>query len=242
MRGLPDYGINTYIQATNMVDMSQLYQGMTGIVSVDGLGRIVWGDNFGKGLNKMFESLYGNALASVLYARLTHSSGYCLKMNLGNTTGNGAVQRSVALIVPTDASVGIEASIYVDHNVPALYKVCLDYCYAPGASYFAYASYDIVSGDVSIYTPAGQVVIGNIPVLTQQRLWTPIKLVINTQTGKYVRAIVANQGFNLKQYDCSVSAQSIISGCAFIIVAYPRSAAGNDNAYYGHVIVTTDEP
>ena len=242
MRGLPDYGINSYIQATNMVDMSQLYQGLTGLVSIDGLGRIVWSDTFDKGLSKMKETLYGNALASVLNTRITLASGFSIKMEPGTIATNGRILRSATLAVPTDSNVGIEVAIYVDHTFGMNHLIGIDYCYSPGKSYYGQISFNTLDGNIYLYDGVTWTYIDNIPILNQESMWIPLKWIMNTKRGYFERMIIGSKGYDLRQYPAGISGQSIVSGCTFTIEGFPAESGSGYLGFYGYVILTTDEP
>lgn len=241
-RGRPDFGLVPMTEAANMVDLAALYQGLTGLVSVDGFGRLVWLDTFHQGLSGLTEFLEGDAGAASITTDYAYVQGAGLKVPCGTIAGLGHHSRFKSLITPTASNIGIEVAVLLKSTLKVRYKISMQYTHTYGHSYYAGLSYDTVSGKIVINTPTGSIQLEVLPVVTQDALWYPMKLVMNTLTGKYVRCVVGKNGYSLSDYDCGSTLQEIPGGCTFGVDLYPTDNVAGRYGIVGYVMFTTDEP
>lgn len=237
-RGLPDYGNPEYIAAGKASDPGALMLALRGIASVDGLGRLFLVETWGEG-QVGWLSLGGGApraYVSVGYAEIAPGA-LVLPGSLGPTTPPAGIMRGFYL--PLLGRLGVELSLL--YTIADLrYSI---YCrYWTGAvRYDAEVSIDETTGDVSVNTTTGYMVVANIIPIGTDLPWVPIKLVLDYTTGSYVRLMIGQCTINLSNL-IHTTVVTIYPGYLSVQITSTDTFHGGEDARIGHVFVTLDEP
>ena len=241
-RGTPDFAVNPYQLATPSVDLSAVYQGLTGMIPLDAKGRIFFNDTFHQGLGGWVNTLTGNATAAAINFNQGYVQGCCVKLPCGTVAGAGKNLLERGLVLPNVRKAGIEAALLIDLTMKVYYRISLLFCYAAGLSYNAYLYYEVPTGNISISTTLGNIIIGSIPITTQVFSWLPLKLVIDPNTGYYVRVIIGTLEIDLRQYLISTGVLDIKGTYYYGIRTQAADNVAGRYGSFGYVLCTTDEP
>jgi hypothetical protein len=242
-RGLPDYGIPQYAQATTSIDLATLFLAQTGIASVDGKGRILYADNFHAGLAGFM--LYKEGNASLAYPSSTNcyipplSAGF----NPGTYSGAGISWLYKWITLPDTERVGIEAIFGIINGNNLMYSLMLDYGYSDNSEYNYTLRWYTDTGKVSITVNEKEVQIGSYEISVNGPVYIPVKLVGNISTGKYDHVLVGNKGYNLTSYNANIRA---LTAPGVVLASIGgggvQSSTVGDYGRIGYMILTVDEP
>lgn len=238
-RGFEDYENPSYSIAGRTIDISQMILSLSGVYSLDGLGRVIYADDFENGIGTYHEIdafFPGPLIATGKEAELGSVS---MSVDVGTPGLGGLKDVFKQLTANPTQSVGMQTSI-AWHADAALYYLRLEYTDGVIAR-SGILKIDPATRNVSYQSGASLVVLAQLPTLPTLVTWVPIKMVLNLTDNTYRRIIIGNTVYDV---DGILAAPSVIfpgKGLGFGWT-FDRSGAVDKIGYIGHVLVTLDDP
>ncbi len=200
--GTPDFGA-TSGQATSyqLTDLAELAVRLGSIVSFDRRGDVVYLEDFENGLGSWTAVAFGAGSAAGLTRVHRRSGGFGALLEAGAPAGAFA-QISREIPLPAVSKVGVAAFMSWDSDAGSI-DLFVEVC--RGDRLFSGAvRYDVSADTIAILNSAGgYTTIASAVYLAQYiDTFTALKLVIDVETGKYVRAIVNDTSYDLRSYNC----------------------------------------
>jgi len=224
----------------SLEDMSELAARLWSPSVYDRRGEVVWMSNFANGLSEWRLSLGGDEDSVVLSADYPNRGHYCAK-----------------LITGTD--IPFIAGIYTYVYPPVLNKWGLEVGFAIGQAFgsftidmgyhdgtYAYRGYAALNGVDDLLTiideDLGTETVAETEVLhSAYGLYHVLKLVIDTEEGKYVRLLLDSNEYDVSDYTLK-TVESDAAPCNGIRIIFIGDGVGSDHARVGYVISTANEP
>lgn len=238
-RGFEDYENPSYSIAGRTIDISQMILSLSGVYSLDGLGRVIYADDFkdGIGAYQVVDTFTpGPLIATGKQAELGAVS---MSVDVGTPGVGGQKDVFKQLTANPTQSVGVQSSI-AWYTGASLYYLRLEY--TDGViSRSGILKVDPATRNVSYYSGAGYVVLTQLPTLPTLVTWVPLKVVLNLADNTYRRIIIGNTVYDV---DGILAAPTVIfpgKGLGFGWT-FDRSGAVDKIGYIGHVLVTLDDP
>jgi hypothetical protein len=239
-RGGPDYYNNVYALAVSQQDPSNVMAALTGINTLDGLGRVIYWDNFQSSLLKWIPGKFGTAAYPVIDTTLAEVGNQSVKFVPGgaNVSERSLMFRSFG--VRDGTSVGAECSLYMLGNWD-LFEIDIDLLYLT-THHYVELRIDHVGNRIQIYTASDYVTIMSDISWSFMHGWLGIKLVYNPVTNKLERVIIGQNEIDCSMYDMYTdSIPNELTVVQITMFAWP-TARHTDKVNVGHFILTTDEP
>lgn len=250
--GQPDGGVNQYGNASAASDIGSLTNYLWGFSPVDGRGRMVYMDTFNNGLSG-WHPVYSGAgsAAASLSNEINFMPPYSALLNAGTTgpLGNGFSEIVRSFQLSTSFRLGAEFSVQVGgaggDNVPGAYE--MELFLGRGTDQYAGSMRLSVSDRKwQVYTPSGYVDIpgADYPAgyfSSYETAYVQSKMVVDFSTGKYVRALIGENQYDLSSYDMATAPVASNEGMATVAV-FAWADGTNTNGRIGYVIFTKDEP
>jgi len=241
MRGQPDYGLYTQTPvASGISDPGEAAARLGGINVYDRRGWTVWMDDF------ELPELRWAAFSSIGSPDpvLSTDDRWMGAQSVYFATVAGVIQfseliKSLPLI--RRGRVGFEFFIRLETHGVGRFHFPIDIYDGTNLSEAA-LSLNVEARIVSIQTP-----LGIIPIATDcfrilpNTLWTPIKLVLDMDTDKYVRLIVGPDEYDISAYGMVVGAPSTEKHIQ-INPVLDGDATDDQHAYFDNFILTQNEP
>lgn len=240
-RGAPDWSnVRAYGPLHRLDDQAELAARLGSVVSYDRGGSVVWFTDFRHGLQG---STPGTSDAECEYrisAERSHFGGYSLKLDPSAESGSYVEWGNVVQFVET-GKVGLEAIVSTGANPDA---IRLKMYYQDGATIQkAELNYDTESGDWTVRTgeTTWETVLTGFKIQQDATAWYSIKLIIDAETGKYVRMQVAKRVVDISEHDIySYGIQNL--GQLICRVMVYGDATRHAAIWVDAVIVTQNEP
>lgn len=243
-RGAPDGKIDTYQYASQFSDPSRVADVLWGFSSLDGRGRIVYFDTFNNGLNGWRTQKTG---AGILPA-LSNSIGFtmfppnCVSLNPGTVSGDTSEMYRV-MHLGKSQRIGIEAGFYFNAYVQP--QLTIDYNPNQGNPYYGRVRFEnsLSAWQVLLNNGTGTYQTFNVPGVPPGSfgMFMQVKLVMDFSIGKYVRALIGDEFFDLSAISMSSSTSSY-NGALIANVRNKSLGAGTNELLIGYVLITRDEP
>lgn len=238
-RGLPDYYNPDTVVSQRLQSLDGVVAAQLGLSPIDNRGRLIWFDRFGDGLAAWILGSTGtgnNPVCSIAESEIPPASAY-LQAAAAAPSGQSSMYRYMHVFGVS--SMGLETSMLFNNTCGELY-MGLSYdnsihtysailYYYPGAHIFQ------IVDDVTNRT------IKTMPTPSTTGFWVPIKIVADVESGKWVRAVIGMDQFDLSGYSLQ-SVGSVYSGRAGINLISIMTSGSGAATYLGHIYLTTDEP
>lgn len=252
-RGTPDGKIEDLKFAGQASDLASVSNNLWGFSSISGQGRINYMDTFNNGITgwQLFNTGAGstppNLQSTTTPPETIFSPPNCVKLNPGVIAGSRS-NMGRRQFLGTSPRLGLEAAILFDNTCPD-YRLNMDYNVIGGAATGYYAilrwlhsagAWQLYNGQTAsyqtFYTPG---VIG-----AGVSLWMQIKLVCDFVTGKYWRAFIGDQVFDVSTVPMLNPAlyTATYKGYLYMEVAAESYGAASMPGYVGYILNTKDEP
>jgi len=198
--GSPDYGEYAAFETIGrLVDLGELAVRLGSISHYNRDGNVVFQDNFEDTPLKWIKTLK-EARGSIEYSNETAwSGGQCVKLATGNQASDYVNIERYFPLLPV-GKYGIEVAF---NNVGTDGTVYFEFHYHyNGYYYHGVVAIDFQNDNLLIYSdPDGYVTIkSNLGLAEEDNLFHFIKLVVDTETGYYVRLLIDNTEYNLSAY------------------------------------------
>jgi len=239
--GLPDFGATSGKQTTYQLnDMAELAARLGSIVTFDRLGDVLLLEDFERGretYRTAWAGTGGGGYRSLSYAL---SGAYSYKMVAGSD-GQHFARLYFNVALPVLSRVGFEfAKTY--HTAGCDLHIIIDVY--TGAMFYEYELwYENATGKWYYLNPADSLVeTGWVKGLsTVAGLFDRVKLVVNSECGKYQRLTINGEGVDLSDLSCH-SYASAVGGSLLLEVRYVGKLGSNNYCWIDNVIVTQNEP
>lgn len=220
-------------------DLAELAARLGSPNTYDRRGTVVWMTDFRYGLQG---STPGTSDAECEYrisAERSHFGGYSLKLDPSDETGSYVEWGNVVQFMLT-GKVGLEALISLGADPDA---VLLKILYFDGTTQQrGEVSYDPATGDWTVRTgiTTWETVLESFKIQQDATAWNPIKLVIDVESGEYVRLQVARQIVDISEHDLySLGSDNLGQMVGRVMVS--GAAATHAAIWVDAVIITQNE-
>jgi len=239
--GTPDWwGESPTATVHQVTDMGELAVRLGSPVSYDRRGNVVWFDNFEDGLGKWYLSEVGTGADVALTGLSAVSGGYSAKL-VGGSDGLMSAQLQRIFYAPVPGKVGLEMSFELRG---AATVVELQAAHYDGVNYYQYyVRWVSATSDFEYQDSAGawQDIDANKPLIAAAHAWHTMKVVFNTASGKYVRAMLDDEEYSLAGIGPQSAASAIEPTVRVRIYGY-SDAGHNHYVLIDDVILTQNEP
>jgi len=248
-RGTPDYDNPVNQISTKQIDTAQVTRSILNTNLLDGKGTLYWYDDFHTNLSAWFISNFGNSANPVIDGSFSEAPPSSCKIDGGliNSDSTGLTryyQMSTPSVMGAEISVFWSSARKATGNIST--GLSLDYF---NGTYLLTASIKIsqLNSNIQIRDNSGwNTILTYDPTYggLQGFLWTPIKIVANFITGKYVRLIIGQTTVDISSYNLKSVGTSLNGMMDISIFAYNESPTTAPRLYsnIGHCILTVDEP
>jgi len=244
-RGTPDGRIETQQFAAQVSDVAHVNNMLWGFSPINGQGRVIYFDTFNNGLSGVGLSSTGAGIAPALYtggAGLgdVFSPPYCCKMNPG-TVVNDRSFLFREFYAGNSKRLGIEFAVSKNNLTPT-FRAQIDYSALGFSPWLGVINFDEPSDVWQIWRGGGVWTTFYSPVASPtNRMHMQVKLVMNFETGYYVKAFIGDYEFDLSAYTMGPSLSSYPGYFISTITAVSRGA-GTVPLNLGYILITKDEP
>lgn len=239
--GTPDYMVSESLTHSLQYDISQLVMALGGVQSIDGLGRPIYIDDFRGGINNWFLSWSGSGAIPRKGTTYQNSylSGLGCEFVLGADPASSMMSKRFGNVA--GGRMGIEVMPY-PYNTPGDFIVDVNLTSLAGVNYRCLLTMSSYDGVVRISTTIGDVTIVSFDAAVGfYESWYPTKIVVDLDTGKYVRLIFGRTAYDLSAYYMVQSASDYI-GRAMAMLKAQTNGVFQGNYGLGYFILTLDEP
>ncbi len=240
-RGQPDFGAYAAkVNVGSLADMAELAARLGSIVTLDRRGDVILLDDFEDPVLKWTTGEGTGADIERLYPGVAYMGSQCLYMETIATTDAFALVERRIQVTP-DQSYGLEARLQRVGDA-AYYDIAI-WIYDGTHYRRAELRYDKVNKELLILDSTGAfkaIATGiNLPH-TYFEFW-PAKLVIDSETMKYVRGIFAGVEYDLSD-EAMREDDSVVLPSISIILRVTTPADAAVGVYFDNVVVTQNEP
>ena len=238
-RGYPDYQNPVNQVAGRLVDFAGIQSSILGLATLDGLGRLVWHDQFHEGLSAWYISQAGTGLLPVIDDSISEVPPSCCKLDVSNASGlcSSTIARSILFADPS--TVGVEFSVLYNQGVSS---VTLSIARTRGALIESLAlAYIPDTGVIRVSGAGVSKTFKTLPATIDARLWIPLKLVVDFEKITGRRLVILMDTFPLDDIPLT-SAVAADAERVTVRIRAIATGAGSLAQYIGHVYFTGDEP
>ena len=249
-RGTPDGKIADFRYASQATDLASVYSMLWGFSPIDGQGRVMYFDTFNNGLGGWKTSTTGAAVAPLLAIpqQMTFSPPNAVFFSPGITNGDQA-QIYREMYFGKSLRLGIECGYgapFTAGSKCANPRLTLDYNPTAFSPWFGGLTFNAAAGEWRVLTgtsgtPTETAFFTAGTPSTTMGLLIQIKVVMDFSTGKYVRAFIGDQDFDLSAYSMRTSSSSY-NGWAIAAFKGISHGATTLSFWLGYMLITRDEP
>ncbi len=239
-RGLPDYYNPDTVVSQRLANVEEIVTHQRGIASIDNRGRTLFHEHFHENMSGWVQTAAGDASAGVIDTSLSIVPPSSAYFDAGTVGGSGAVLAEKYFQLGLSKRLGIEVSYWYSENAPE-FRLVLRYGFE-GSQYLCQTQILNTSSSVKIWTGGAWVTVADVGYTALAAgTWLPIKLVADFASGDYTRLLVGQVQVDLSAYPMNSSVLGV-DGRADYRLWFGPVAAGDNDAYIGHVTGTVDEP
>lgn len=222
------------------IDMAELAARLGSIVTFDRRGDVLWLTDFDHGLAEIYTVASGIGSDHCLSTITTYRGAYSLKLIPGSADGDYAAATKL-LPYPVLSKFGLEASFTWHADVDYLYLRIIIFS-GTQRSWWEIRLHE-TDGKIYYYDEDGNIQeIDDLPNwLTSTYIFHTAKLVVDAETGNYVRLIVDDTGYPLGDYSGEVVDDATPPDMRCTISVY-TTVGNNPPIYVDGVIITQNEP
>lgn len=240
-RGQPDFGLYTPTGvASGIADPGEAAARLGSINVYDRRGWTVWMDDFEAPVLKWTASVAGAGVLPVLQSDLSFSGTQCPYLYTpGGLAASSIINRRFPLV--RRGTVGAEIWVCGSTVTPGFIYLTLRVSDSRSSTQGRWLI-DTVNHTIYIQSGGAEIPIAtNVYATAERHNFLPVKLVIDTDTDKYVRLIVGPD-----EYDISAYALQLIGGPGFHFIEAYIGVEGDASAimyaYADNFILTQNEP
>jgi len=239
-RGLPDYYNPDTLVSQRLANVEEVVTQLRGIGGVDNRGQTLFSDTFGEGLDAWLATYGGDATYPVVSTTQTLIPPASVYFDAGTSGGDGYSYILKRFHLGESVRLGLETHIYYNLVSP-LYRLHMAYNLS-GDEYYAQLEVLPASGVLRVLAVSGWVTIGNVGYAGYAGVvWLPLKLVVDFESGYYVRALAGQKQFDISDHPLRSSA-ILQGGMAQFENRCIAANAGTNDAFIGFTSITVDEP
>lgn len=238
--GQPDFSATSpKVTTYSLSDMAELAARLGSIVTFDRRGDVVCMDDFERPKLRWLTNEAGAGTSVRLSDVWSRSGINSVLMTVGSTTNNyGDIWRRFGL--PVASRIGLEVS-FTEHS-HAMEFIISGYFYDGTNSDFFSVKHSNVSNKISVYTPTGYVEAATkVLSAATSFIFHTMKLVIDYDTGKYVRLILDDEEYDLSGYSMATTGDTSASHISMWIRVNNPGGSG-PASFLDDFIMTQNEP
>lgn len=240
-RGTPDGRITDNQFAAQVSDVAHVNNMLWGFSPIDGQGRVIYFDTFNNGLMGWRLTATGGGSIPFISSPASHvfSPPNIVNLNPG-ITANDTSNMIREMFAGKSTRLGLEVGYRFNSGCQIF--TSLDYNPISGLPYFGRLMFSQsigawrvtgTSGSITFYTPGAPPAGLNMLIQT--------KIVMDFSTGKYVRAFIGDQDFDISTISMASSSSSY-NGFMTTLISHFSQGAAALNCQMGYVLITKDEP
>ncbi len=238
-RGTPDYNRPEYTGAAQSVDLGQLLIANIGLPPLDGRGRLFMIETFNVNMGAWELYVIGDGSNPELSQAIAEKTPSSAKCDAGTLSLNGQSNMKHTFYLIDTLRIGVEAGILF-YTAMATTRIQLSW-YSGTTHYWSYIKHTPADGKLLLFTDGGEVEIADIGTPPTPYVWTPLKFVVDTATGGFVRAMVGMNEIDISAFTMASTPSVVLPSVTCIIGNTAYNDDGNV-AYIGHVFITLDDP
>ena len=242
-RGAPDYGLYAVKTApiVGLADLGEAVVRLGAISTWDRRGYVVYQDSFEDPLLKWRVEKTGTGVKPYLYNSTAWMGSQCAYLNAPYSASSKSTMSSWMPLLK-EGRLGFEFWVQPYAWSPGYFHFQI-YIYDGVNTAYTALKTDFAAGTLEIRTDAGWVTaVTDIMFTIDKHFFVPIKVVVDTNTDKFVRLIVANREFDLSAHsllDMGDTADHYIQVIAEVVGI---AAVWDMYALFDNFIMTQDEP
>lgn len=240
-RGQPDFGMYAAKTVTaNLSDMAELAARLGSIVTFDRRGDVIFLEDFEAPILNWTGEGDGVDDEQRLYPDKAYMGSQCVYLQTSGTTDDESYIVRRFFLTPNQCY-GLEARVK-RVTTDARYEISMWLCIG-GKVYKAKWQYDAPNNRLLFWDSTGNLKVKatEIDAGTTFEEWWPIKLVIDSLTLKYVRAIFLGTEYDLSDESMEEDDTVVPDGISlYATVITPADA--QRGAFYDNIIITQNEP
>jgi hypothetical protein len=239
--GTPDWwGESPTATVHQVTDVGELAVRLGSPVSYDRRGNVVWFDTFEDGLGKWVSGTAGTGASVFVTSKDALQGAYSAQL-VGGSDGLMNAQVARILFSPVLGGVGVEVSFELAGLADEVDILATHYDGATGYRY--HVRWVRATSDFEYLDSAGvwQDIDANKPLIATTAAWHTMKVVFNTSTEKYMRAMLDDEEYPLVGIAPQTTVSAVEPTINLVLRAY-SSAGLNHYARIDDVIITQNEP
>jgi len=239
-RGLPDYYNPDTIVSQRLANVEEVVTALRGTTSIDNRGRTLFFDRFGDGLFAWDTPYGGDGKEPTVHTSVALIPPSAVFLDAGTTGGDGRSYILRRFHLGESVRLGLETHILYNVLCP-LYRIHIAYNLA-GSEYVAQLEVLPASGVLRIKVSGDWTTIGNVGYASYSgKVWLPLKMVADFESGYYVRGLVGQEQIDLSDYPLDSSAV-LRAGMAQFENRCIAANAVTNQGFVGFTSGTIDEP
>ena len=199
-RGAPDYSnVKAAVPLHRLDDHAELAARLGSPVTYDRPGGVYFLSNFGFGLGQFGRTVVGDGAYQVATPETFFTGPFCLAMQTSNVTGEVSTAQ-LTIPVPTfDTKMGLEVAFAIPD---AEIGFAINLLVYEGIDMYQYIlRYTTDNGRLQVMEPlGGGVLLDGFEIRKGSRAWHKMKIVMDLEEHKYVRALFDEHRFDTSEY------------------------------------------
>lgn len=239
--GQPDFGMYAIAETIyKLTDMGELATRLGSIVTFDRRGDVVWLDDFEAAVLRWTAGASAGSSAPVLST--TEQWMGVKSVYFATVAGAGEYSR-IGKNLPLSrlGKSGVEFFILLESRTPGYMQLRVNIEDGTNLSY-AELRLDSQARTASIITPTGTIVIAtNCFPTYPNKVWVPVKLVVDMDTDLYTRLLIGDQGYDISSY-ALVPVAASTNRYLDVYICLVGDIIATMYAYLENFILTQNEP
>lgn len=206
----------------------------------DARGRVIFQDSFESGLNGWFVTEAGTGASVDLVPDPSVTGGYSVGLTAGSDGNHRADVYRLISVIPGN-TLGCEAVFSMDSE-PENVSLYLE-TYTKSGGFTPGLRYDAQNHNVDLYVEPDTwtTIDADKELYVNRNMFHYLKVVCDLSTGKYVRALVGGESYDLSAYDIDTWAAAV-PGRVVSVFRNNGNSGSNDIVYLDRMIITQAEP
>lgn len=244
-RGTPDGRLSDFSYASQIPDSMQVANSLWGFSSVDGQGRPIYFDTFNNGLGGWQKLLSGSGQLPILNGSAANgeifSPPFCVQLRPGIVNIDQSMLKRVSYL-NVNTRLGMEAGVFINGST-CDYVIGIEYKPPGFPGGFGALRFNHTAQAWQYWNPIGWnsfYTVGSSAMNVLNGISMQVKFVADFSTGKYIRALIGDQLFDLSAISLAINTNP--TGVCIATCRGDSYGAGTTDGFLGYALFTRDEP